>query len=147
MTKFLTGLLPLIAILFSAPSFARDDVLNFPVDVAMSSPDYQEKLGNDVRFYWGDQGHPPIAQKFGTFPSNKKTNAFNKTDQEACEWALLSALIAYRDRALREGGNAVINIKSNYKNNEFSSTSEYQCGAGTFLAGISLTGTVVKLAQ
>lgn len=136
-----------VALLGTQAASARDDQLKFPVDEAMQSDTFQSELGSDVRFYWGGQSHPPIDQKFGEFPTNKKTNAFNKSDQEACEWVLLSALISLRDRALREGGNAVINIKSNYKNQEFVSETEYECGAGTFVAGVALKGTVVRLAE
>lgn len=126
---------------------ARNDVLRLPIASAMQSEAFQTRLGTDVRFYWGDEPTPAIAQKFGEFPSNMKTNAFNKNDMEACEWVLLLVLISLHDRALREGGNAVINIKSNYKSHEFISSTEYECGAGAILAGVALTGTVVKLDQ
>ena len=41
--------------------------------------------------------------------------------------------------------NAVVNIQSYYKKREFVSQTEYQCGAGTFVAGVALKGTLVKL--
>ncbi|POB08294.1 excinuclease, partial [Vibrio vulnificus] len=77
--------------------------------------------------------------------TNKKTNAFNKTDEEACNWVFLSAMIVLKERAIKEGGNAVVDIKSNYKNNLTSSVDTFQCGAGTMVAGVALTGKVVKL--
>lgn len=135
------------ALLGTQAANARDDELKFPIDEAMQSEAFQSELGSDVQFYWGGQSHPPVAQKFGEFPTNKKTNAFNKSDKEACEWVLLSALISLRDRALREGGDAVVGIKSNYKNQEFVSETEYECGAGAFVAGVALKGTVVKLEE
>jgi hypothetical protein len=46
---------------------------------------------------------------------------------------------------LREGGNAVTNIHSVYKNAPFNSDSEYECGAGAIMGGVALRGTVVKL--
>jgi hypothetical protein len=42
---------------------------------------------------------------------------------------------------------AVINIKSNYRNNELVSDTEYQCGAGALFAGVALKGRIVKLAK
>ncbi len=54
-------------------------------------------------------------------------------------------MIALKDRAVKEGGNAVVDIKSNYKNNLTTSTETFQCGAGAFVAGVALTGKVVKL--
>ena len=43
------------------------------------------------------------------------------------------------------GGNAVINIKSNYKNVEFTSETEYECGAGAVTGGVAFVGEIVKL--
>ncbi|HIF5944891.1 TPA: hypothetical protein ACX3GK_003567 [Vibrio parahaemolyticus] len=54
-------------------------------------------------------------------------------------------MIALKERAIKEGGNAVLDIKSNYKNNLTSSSDTFQCGAGTMIAGVALTGKVVKL--
>ncbi|HZC01952.1 MAG TPA: hypothetical protein VE844_11510 [Gammaproteobacteria bacterium] len=59
----------------------------------------------------------------------------------------MSALLALRDRAVQEGGDAVINIKSFYKKNEVISDSEYECHAGGILAGVALQGTVVRLTK
>ena len=40
---------------------------------------------------------------------------------------------------------AVVNIRSNYKNIEFSSETEYECGAGNVSGGTAFVGDVVKL--
>jgi uncharacterized protein YbjQ (UPF0145 family) len=79
--------------------------------------------------------------------SNKKTNAFNKTDKRACEWAFLSAMLSLQQRALSEGGNAVVNIRSFYKRHEVSSATEFECGAGAIMAGVTFKGDVVKLGK
>src|SRR3546814_1109276 len=77
--------------------------------------------------------------------SNKKTNFFNKSDKAGCERAFASAMLSLRDRALKEGGDAVIDIHSVYKGDEFKSATEYECGAGTIMGGVAPRGTVVKL--
>ncbi len=82
---------------------------------------------------------------FGGFKTNKKTNAFAKSDEDACNWVFLSAMISLKERAIKEGGNAVVDIKSNYKNNLTSSSETFQCGAGAVMAGVALTGKVVTL--
>ncbi len=134
--------------LFAALAFthaeARDERLKMPIAVAMESDDAKAKLGSDVKFFFGSQG-AKAAQTLGTFTSNKKTNFANKSDEEGCKIAFLSAMIALRDRALREGGNAVVNIHSVYKNEPFKSDTEYECGAGKIMGGVALRGTVVKL--
>lgn len=88
-----------------------------------------------------------MAKTLGEYTANRKTNAVNKSDQTACEWAFLSALLSLRDRAIEQGGDAVINIRSYYKKDEVTSNSEYECHAGAIIAGVALRGTVVKLAK
>jgi uncharacterized protein YbjQ (UPF0145 family) len=128
-------------------AYARDDVGSYSIAEALSLEDAKNKLGSNIQFYFGSQTHPKIEKNFGNTATNKKTNAFNKSDKEACQWVFLSAMLQLKDRAEKEGGNAVINIKSNYKNNLTTSDTEFKCGAGTFMAGVALTGDVVKLAQ
>ncbi|WP_163834910.1 excinuclease ATPase subunit [Spartinivicinus ruber] len=126
---------------------ARDTRVMYSIQEALSKPAAKEKLLSNVPLYFGNQPTPRVLNTLGEYMSNKKTNAFNKSDKEACQWVILSALISLQERALKEGGNAVVNIKSYYKKNEISSTSEFECGAGALIAGVTLKGTVVKLAQ
>jgi hypothetical protein len=133
--------------LLASTAHARDDAMKFPLSDALNTADAKDKLGGDVRFYFGDQKHAAVSKSYGTVSTSRKTNGVGKSDQAACEWAFLSAMIALRDRALKEGGNAVINISSNYKNNEFKSATEYECGAGNIMVGVSFKGEVVKLAN
>ena len=43
------------------------------------------------------------------------------------------------------GANAVVDIVSYYKKNEFKSATNYECWAGTFVAGVALKGTYAKV--
>lgn len=142
MIKLLVAVLLLVV---SQATVARNTQLMLSYQDAMATADAKEKLAGDIQFFFGDQKHPSVVNKKGEFTSNKKTNAFNKTDPEACQWAFLSAMIALKDRAMKEGGNAVINIHSYYKKNLVESTTEFECGAGAFIAGVTLKGTVVTL--
>jgi hypothetical protein len=135
----------LAAALVFTTAEARDERLKMPVAEAMDSDEAKAKLGDDVKFFFGSQASPKPKQTLGTFTSNKKTNFANKSDQAGCTIAFLSAMIALKERAIREGGNAVINIHSVYKNETFKSETEYECGAGKILGGVALRGTVVKL--
>jgi hypothetical protein len=129
------------ALLVSGVSLARDTLLKLPIKDAMETADAKAALGTGVKFEFG--GSAP-AKNLGTFTSNKKTNFANKSDKEGCQRAFLSAMIALKERALAEGGNAVVNIQSYYKKNEFSSATEYECGAGAIMGGVTMRGTVVK---
>ena len=145
MRKLATALFVATMVLYSSQAVSRDDRLRFSIEDALSTDAAKEKLNTGIRFYFGDQQHGPIEKKLGKFTSNKKTNAFNKSDQEACEWAFLSAMISLQERAHREGGNAVVNIISRYKGVEFKSSTEFECGAGAIMAGVTMEGRVVKL--
>jgi uncharacterized protein YbjQ (UPF0145 family) len=143
--KALTGILILCLCLFSSMSIAREDVQGFSLEEAMGLEESKTALGDDIKFYFGDQVYGETERNFGEFKTNKKTNAFNKSDLQACQRAFLSAMLSLKDRAVREGGNAVVNIRSNYKNDTTSSETEFRCGAGAFVAGVALIGTVVTL--
>jgi hypothetical protein len=130
------------------PSSARDDRLKFPVEAALAKGQtYHDKIDPGIRLYFGDQATPPIVKTIGEWTANKKTNAANKSDQEACDIAFISAVVSLQGRARREGGNAVVGITSVYKNEPFKSAADYMCGAGHIIAGVALRGTVVTLEE
>lgn len=124
---------------------ARDTRLRLPIADALASANAKAQLSEDIKLFFGKQAHPKPAQTFGTFTSNKKTNFFNKSDKEGCEWAFLSAMITFQQRARQLGGNAVINIKSTYRKGNFESETEYECGAGAVVGGVTFQGEIVKL--
>ena len=131
-----------------APAEARDDKHMFQIKDALGKgQQYKEKLESDVALYFGKQKTPAVEKQIGEYTSNKKTNGFNKSDQEACDIAFISAAAALQDRARREGGNAVINIRSVYRKEDVASETEYLCGSGATMSGVALRGTVVKLAK
>lgn len=126
-------------------SHARDNKLMMPISELMETGQAKDKLDPEIRLLFAGQAHSEPTRNYGNFVSNKKTNAFNKSDSAACEWVMLSALIALQDRAKAEGGNAVVNIESYYKKNVMASSTEYECHAGNIMAGVALRGDVVRL--
>jgi len=126
---------------------ARDTEYKLKIAEVLQNPEFKSKLGNDVAFYFGAGQGPKHAESRGEFVANRKTNSVGRSDEEVCRWAMLSALLSLRDRALKQGGNAVINIVSYYKKTTFSSPTEYECHAGGIVAGVALKGTVVKLGK
>jgi uncharacterized protein YbjQ (UPF0145 family) len=50
-----------------------------------------------------------------------------------------------REKAQSFGANAVVNIRSNYRNNLTSSTTTFKCGSGMLISGVALVGDVVEL--
>ena len=65
----------------------------------METKDAQDKLDGSVKFFFGDQPPPQVLTKLGSDVSNRKTNAFGKSDEKACNWAFLSAMVALEKRA------------------------------------------------
>ncbi len=95
---------------------ARDTPHHFPVKNVIEMGIAQGKLSNDILFFFGDQAPPAIEKTFSQgVVTNKKTNASGKSELEACNWVMLSALIQLQERARNEGGDAIVNIESYFK--------------------------------
>lgn len=144
--KSAVRLIALIALASSATcTLARDDIKEFSIADALATEQAKNILGDDIKFYFGDQPHGTIVKKFMETRTNKKTNGANKSDKEACEWAFLSTMKALRDKARSVGANAVVNIRSNYRDNLTSSATTFKCGSGMLMSGVALAGDVVEL--
>lgn len=130
----------------SAPETqARDTKNRWPIADAMNTTDAKAGLNQGVRYFFGDSAHPAVAKSFGVYTSNKKTRGVGRSDKEACEWTFLSAMLSFQQRAVQLGGDAVINIESYYREKPMSSATEYECGSGALMSGVTFRGEVVKL--
>ena len=134
----------LVAVLLSADASARTTIHHLPAADVLNEPGFATQI-TGVTFYFGNSPHPAVVQEFGEYRTNKKTNAFNKSDIEACKWVFKSAILALHQRAVSLGANAVVNIRSNFKNNVETSDTNYTCGAGGVMAGVALIGDFVKV--
>jgi uncharacterized protein YbjQ (UPF0145 family) len=125
---------------------ARDDRQMHSIALAFDTKDAKERLDPGVKLYFGKLEYPAVERVIGEWKTNKKTNAVGKSDQEACQWAFLSAMLQLQKRAREEGGDAVVEIKSVYRDVPTVSETEFVCGAGNLMAGVAFRGKVVKLA-
>lgn len=132
-------------LVFSGSAFARDTRVEQPLADLLSSQEARDVgIDGSVRFYLA--GQPvTVLERLGEDVSNRKTNAANKSDEKACRWVALSTLLALQDGAKARGANAVVDIVSFYKSNEFRSATNYECYAGAILAGVALKGTYAKV--
>jgi len=126
---------------------ARDTTHLLPIAAGLENRDAQETLDGSIKFFFGAQQHPAVVSKHGTYVSNRKTNAVGKSDERACNWAFLSAMISLQNRAKQLGANAVVNIVSYYQKSVMSSETEFECHAGAVIAGVALKGDFVKIAD
>jgi uncharacterized protein YbjQ (UPF0145 family) len=124
---------------------AADDRRLMPIAAAMAANDAQSRLGDSVKFYFGQQPVPNISEELGVDKTSQKTNSLGKSADQACNWAFLSAMIRLQKRAEQLGADAVVNIVSNYKNVEMSSEQEFECHIGTLMTGVALKGDFVRL--
>ena len=134
----------ILSCILSQSVWARDDIATYSIADLLATEKAKTAL-SDIPLYFGVSPTPQVAKTYGEVMTNKKTNAFMKSDLEACQWVMLSALKSLQQRAVKEGMNAVINIQSYYKKREFISETEFECGAGAVMAGVTLKGTLVKI--
>jgi hypothetical protein len=143
------SLKPLLAVTlllaFAAPAAARDERMLFEIERALAGPEGKDRFDDTVQFYWGDRRYPQPAESYGIHTTARRVFAPVYTDEVACQQAFIEALAALRDATKAKGGNAVVDIKSIYKNREFRSESQFECRAGYLSTGVSLEGRLVKL--
>ena len=132
-----------IMVLAPIAAGARNTMHDFDIKEAMESDVGKSKLLG-VPVYFAGQSHAKVASDKGVFTANRRTNAFNKSDEQACRIAFLSAVIALQSRAQKMGADAVVDIKSITKHQNLESAKQYRCVAGNVVANVVLTGRVVK---
>lgn len=146
MKKIISAMMVLGAVM-AAPAQASDNKVMMPIAAAMNDNNAQGRLGDSVKFYFGNQPTPKVLEKLGRDTTSQKTNAFAKSNEKACNWVFLSDMISLQKRAKELGANAVINIVSNYDNIENSSTTEFECHVGGIMAGVAFKAEFVKIAD
>jgi hypothetical protein len=137
----------LLALVAAVPAYARNTPVSVSLQSVLDMPEAKAKLDGTVKFYLAGSPTPHVEKKFGEDTSNAKTNAFNKTPEEACRWNALSALIKFQDHAKRQGANAIVDIISYNNHENFTSPTDIQCSDGAFLAGIALKGTYATVGK
>jgi uncharacterized protein YdbL (DUF1318 family) len=139
--KKLAAVATLLICALPSISQARDTAVYLPFDKAVAEATRAGKIDGSVKFYLA--GNTPtgnVTVLSAGAVTNKKTNAFNKSDEVACEWVAQSAIISLHQAAKNAGANAVTNIVSFYKKNERKDAKTYECHAGALMAGVALKG-------
>lgn len=139
LAKILTLSLASLAVVACAP---RNTTHYFSIQEALNSPEAKEILDPKIKLYWGKPAPGKVVKANAT--TNQKTNAANKTDEQACRWVFLSAVKQFQKSAAAQGATKVGNLVSYYNKNTYSSATQYECHAGNLLAGVALKGDIVK---
>ncbi|MGH0035896.1 MAG: hypothetical protein ACQGVK_12795 [Myxococcota bacterium] len=135
----------LILSTFVAPvALGRSDMVDLDVKQAVADSSGKRPM-EDIRYYMKGQKHGAVTESLGVFKANRATNAFNKSDEQACSIAFVSALLALQARAKKQGGNAVVDIRSLTNLDNLESPTQFRCTAGNIVAKVVLEGRVVKM--
>jgi len=146
--KFIASLL--LALAFAISGKAADRTVYVPLEKAVQAAQAAGKIDGSVKFYLADAGpaEAQVDQVLRTnIVTNKKTNAVFKGDKNTSLHVSQSAVIALHNAAQKAGANAVINIVSYYRKQEYRSTTDIECHAGATVTGVALKGDLVKLKE
>lgn len=147
-TRFARSALAIAALAVASQAGAADDRQQHPIKSALDKgQQYKDKISDEIPLYFGGQKTPPVQKKHGEWTATRNSNTFGKDDQVACDIAMIGALVSLQDRARKEGGNAIVNIKSLHKQGDSDSATDYLCTSGRAIARVSLRGTVVTLGK
>lgn len=133
-----------VALALVGSAHARDTTLRLPIQDVLEDAEFKSRLAGGAELHFGKAAPAGKFEDLGEFVTNRKTNAFGKSDEKACKWAMLSALLQLQEKAKSLGGNAVVNIRSYYKREENWSDTEYECHAGGLIGGVALKGRIVR---
>lgn len=135
------------ALLAATPAAAqRQDAINvFQVAGVRDRPELTGQM-SDIRFYFAGESHPGIVRRVqNNVTTSQRARKTGREAEEACQWAMMNALIRLGEAARNSGANAVINIRSNWDNQAWANGSEYQCAIGRMMAGVALKGDIATL--
>ncbi|THF62758.1 excinuclease [Pseudothauera rhizosphaerae] len=135
-----------LALAASGTALAADDVIHVPLQKAIDAATASGKLDGSVKFYLAGTGPKGKVLKASAL-TNKKSNAFAKDHEQACIWTAQSALIQLQDAARNAGANAVTNIVSYFRKNEYKSTTDFECHVGALMAGVALRGDLARIGK
>ncbi|HJW11798.1 MAG TPA: excinuclease ATPase subunit [Albitalea sp.] len=121
----------LIAATLAAPALARNTEYKLNLADVLNSSAAKARLDSSVVLYFGDNTMPAGAERKGEDVMHRIAKGDRQNDDlTACMNAAVDALVGLQTRAKQLGANAVVNIVSYYKNNTFSSATQYECHAG-----------------
>jgi uncharacterized protein YbjQ (UPF0145 family) len=139
----LTIVLPALLVLgAAAPAMAVSDSSMHPIAPVLANAEYAPKF-NFVKFYFGPQPYPEVAQKFG--PIRTIRRAHSGDAEAACQRAFAAALINLAETAKKQGADAVVNIHTAFAQRDEASADQYVCATGRMMTGMTVYGDAVKL--
>lgn len=128
-------------------AYARDEQKMKSIEAALKSDEAKKKLNPNFKIFFGKQAHPKVDKNLGETAMKRSTTHSESDDFDPCVHAFVRAMLDFQERTRAVGGNAAVNIRSNYKNNEVSSETEYTCVSGSLVTAVAFKGEMAKLAE
>ncbi len=126
---------------FSSLTLAANQLLEYSIKEAMNTEDARLRLGDSVKFYFGEKPANLSGRAIVVSKVRRKTM---RDKENACHWAFLSSLLKLKEEAIERNSHYVVNIASNYKNNVILSKDKYQCALGLVAAEVALKGELME---
>lgn len=152
MNNVLRGALVATGLLVSGAVNAADELMNMPIDTALKSPAASSRIDPNIKLAWGfnrlEATQNPVlfkTVKRVRRPTSQSDGSPKPTDAELCQSVFVEALQEIQQRASAAGNNAVMEIRSNWKDDETASDTTYVCAKGMAYIGVALKGTAVKV--
>ncbi len=127
------------------PAEARNVPYRLPLQPLLDSPQFRDSGSSDMMFLFGNTPSVPGISVISSLVVTRKARIPGKADEIACATAMVAALRELRDHAVRQGGNAVVNVNSAFRGNIFSSATDYECHAGSHSVVITLQASIAKV--
>nr|WP_315593367.1 excinuclease ATPase [uncultured Cupriavidus sp.] len=152
MKTALRSALVVTALMASGAASAADELMNMPIDAALKSSAATSRIDPNIKLSFGfnklDGAQSPVffkTVKRVRRPVNKANGEPKPTDAQLCESVFVEAVQELQQRASTAGNNGVMEIRSNWKDDETSSETTYVCAKGMAYIGVALKGTLVKV--
>ncbi|WP_329740901.1 excinuclease [Dyella sp. A6] len=140
------GLAALLIATLPTAVLAKDKTVHLAFEHAVQAGMQSGKLDGSVTFYLaGNTPHGRVSVVNDNITTHKKTNAFGKSDQTSCDWAMQSALISLQAAAKAAGANAVTDIVSVQNGQTYSDPKNYECRVGFLMSDVDLKAKLAKV--
>lgn len=125
----------------SSLSCAGNQLMEYSIEEAMNTEDAKLRLGDSVKFYFGEK---PANMSGRAIVVSKVRRKTVRDKENPCHWAFLSSLLKLKEEAIKRNSHYVVNIASNYQNNVILSKDKYQCALGLVAAEVALKGEIME---
>ena len=129
---------------FATSIYAADDIRYFSIEEAIKEAKTQGIIDDSIQFKFGSGSGNKDKIFIKNLSTNKKSNKVGKDATASGERGCHAAILQFFTRAKREGATKVVNLTGYFKKIPYDSKTEFQCGVGNLMSGVTLRGDLAK---